>query len=161
MKSQKLYINTPLILAQLSNLERNRLNQILFHLHCRICPTNRQEQFKRFLESPEARKTKVFLFENTHGDIVGYLIGQTRKVSVGNRSQMVFQYAAGTLGAYQNHPAVQKLIRREYTLFKTKNLFRKVSVRATANTPYELQLNQGPATGMAIQTHFQTPQYSS
>ena len=113
---------------QYSQDRLNELIESLYTVHCKIFDGVDKNTFIHYVIFPTAKYTKIHLFKNTQGELVGYFALHHFEKQIGQKKVIVLRGETGILPEYRRNHNVITVIIKEGVMSKLLYLFREVYV---------------------------------
>lgn len=110
---------------------KNKLDQLigsLYELHCKIFDGVDKNTFVHYVIFPTANYTKIYLFHNLKGELIGYFAFHYFEKKIEQKSVVVLRGEAGILPAYRRRHNVIAVIIKVGLITKLRFLFREIYV---------------------------------
>jgi len=106
----------------------NKLIESLYSLHCKIFDGVDRNTFIHYVISPTAKHTKIHMFKNIEGELVGYFSFHHFEKKINQKRIIVLRGEAGILPDYRRKHNVIAEIIKDSLLSKLRYMFREVYV---------------------------------
>jgi hypothetical protein len=105
-----------------------KLIESLYTVHCKIFDGVDKNNFIHYVIFPEANYTKIHLFKNTKGELVGYFSFHHFEKQIGPKKVIILRGEAGILPEYRRKHNVITEIIKDGLISKLRYFFREVYV---------------------------------
>lgn len=113
---------------KLSQDRLSKLIESLYTVHCRIFDGVDKKTFIHYAIFPSAKHTRIHLFENTQGELVGYFSFHRFEKKIDQNKAIVLRGEAGILPEYRRKHNVITVIIKEALVNKLRYFFQEVYV---------------------------------